>query len=257
VNASIRLTGPRKHLAGVLGVAFILLLWQAAAWTLPDFLMPGGPAVLARLGEDLGKTAFHQSLAGTMGRLGAGYGLALAAGIGFGMVAALLSFFREVLRGAIVILQSIPSIAWVPLFLIVMGFGSGPIVVVVALSAFFPAALSAMNATESVQRVYVSAARVMGATPWGLVRRVYLPAVMPELVTGAQLAFGNAWRALISAEMLIGFGKGLGRSLAYSGEIADMAGVMTNILVIAIMAALIDQVALERLKHRLLHYQYV
>ncbi len=73
-------------------------------------------------------------------------------------------FFREVLRSAIVILQSIPSIAWVPLFLIVMGFGSTPIIVVVALSAFFPAALSVMNATESVQRVHVSAARVMGAT---------------------------------------------------------------------------------------------
>ncbi|MNT79747.1 putative aliphatic sulfonates transport permease protein SsuC [compost metagenome] len=97
----------------------------------------------------------------------------------------------------------------------------------------------------------------MGATRWGLVKRVYLPAVMPELITGAQLAFGNAWRALISAEMLIGFGKGLGRSLAYSGEIADMTGVMTNILVIAVLAALIDQFVLENLKHRLLRYQYV
>ena len=61
------------------------------------------------------------------------------------------------------------------------------------------------------------------------VKRVYLPAVMPELITGAQLAFGNAWRALISAEMLIGFGKGLGRSLAYlslihiCGESASLA----------------------------------
>src|SRR3546814_1607888 len=79
-----------------------------------------------------------------------------------------------------------------------MGFGNTPIIVVVALAAFFPAALSVMNATESVQRVHVSAARVMGATPWGLIKRVYLPAVMPELITGAQLAFGNAWRALIS-----------------------------------------------------------
>ena len=219
--------------------------------------MPGVPAVLERLGQDLGKPAFHQSLAGTLGRLGAGYSLALLAGIGFGLLAATLSFLREVLRSAIVILQAIPSIAWVPLFLIVMGFGNTPIIAVVSMSAFFPAALSVLNATESVQRVHVSAARVMGATSWGMVKRVYLPAVMPELITGAQLAFGNAWRALISAEMLVGFGKGLGRSLAYSGEIADMAGVMSNILVIAILAALIDQLVLERLKHYLLRYQYV
>jgi NitT/TauT family transport system permease protein len=252
-----RVTGLRKHLATVLGIVFIFLLWQAAAWSLPGFLMPGVPAVLERLGNDLGKPAFHQSLAGTLGRLGAGYSLALLAGIGFGLLAAMLSFLREVLRSAIVILQAIPSIAWVPLFLIVMGFGNTPIIAVVAMSAFFPAALSVLNATESVQRVHVSAARVMGASPWGMVKRVYLPAVMPELITGAQLAFGNAWRALISAEMLVGFGKGLGRSLAYSGEIADMAGVMSNILVIAILAALIDQLVLERLKHYLLRYQYI
>jgi len=257
LSTSTRVTGLRKYLAGVLGIAFILLLWQAAAWSLPDFLMPGVPAVLRRLVEELGKDSFHQSLAGTLGRLGLGYGLALLAGIGFGLVAALLYFFREVLRSAIVILQAIPSIAWVPLFLIVLGFGNAPIIIVVALAAFFPSALSVMNATESVQRVHVSAARVMGATPWDLVKRVYLPAVMPELITGAQLAFGNAWRALISAEMLVGFGKGLGRTLAYSGEIADMTGVMTNILVIAVLAALIDQFVLENLKHRLLRYQYV
>ncbi len=114
-----------------------------------------------------------------------------------------------------------------------------------------------MNATESVQKVHISAARVMGASRWGLVRRVYLPAVMPELITGAQLAFGNAWRALISVEMLVDFGKGLGRSLSFSGDTGDMTGVMANILVIAILAALIDQLVLERIKHRLLRYQYV
>ena len=74
---------------------------------------------------------------------------------------------------------------------------------------------------------------------------------------GAQLAFGNAWRELISAEMLIGFGPGLGRSLAYSGEIADMVGVMMNILVIASLATMIDQVVLEKFKQRMLRYQYV
>ncbi|SDV51506.1 ABC transporter permease [Chitinasiproducens palmae] len=252
-----RLSPTNKRLAAALGVALILLLWQCAAWVLPAFLMPGIPAVLQRLSTELGRPAFYQALGGTLGRLAVGYGVALAFGVAFGLLAAVQSFFREVLRGAIVVLQSIPSIAWVPLFLIALGFGSLPIIVVVALAAFFPAALSVMNATESVQRVHVSAARVMGASAGGLVRRVYLPAVMPSLITGAQLAFGNAWRALISAEMLVGFGKGLGRTLQYSGEIADMAGVMSNILVIALLAALIDQLILEALKHRLLRYQYV
>jgi NitT/TauT family transport system permease protein len=252
-----RLSGFQKKLAMAMAVAFILLLWQISAWILPDFLMPGVPTVMARLWEEIQSPNFRAALWGSLVRLSGGYGAAMVFGIAFGLVGAVMYFFREVLKSAIIILQSIPSIAWVPLFLILMGFGNLPIIVVVAIAAFFPAALSVMNATESVQQVHVSAARVMGATRWDMLKRVYLPAVMPELITGAQLAFGNAWRALISAEMLVGFGKGLGRSLSYAGETADMVGVMTNILAIAILAPLIDQLILEKMKHRLLRYQYV
>ena len=84
-----------------------------------------------------------------------GYGAALFFGIGFGLVGAVLFFFREVLKSVIIILQSIPSIAWVPLFLIMMGFGNLPIIIVVALSAFFPAALSVMNADGTKNRFLV------------------------------------------------------------------------------------------------------
>lgn len=257
MSTTTRLSGIHKKLAFALAVVLILLGWQIAAWILPDFLMPDVPVVIKRLGEELQSESFRAALWGSLFRLGTGYGAALLFGIGFGLIGAVLFFFREVLKSAIIILQSIPSIAWVPLFLIMMGFGNLPMIVVVAVAAFFPAALSVMNATESVQKVHVAAARVMGASRWDMLRRVYLPAVMPELITGAQLAFGNAWRALISCEMLIGFGKGLGRSLSYAGETADMVGVMTSILTIAILAPLIDQLVLENLKHRVLRYQYV
>ncbi|HBP31477.1 MAG: ABC transporter permease [Advenella sp.] len=257
MSNNTRIGGFKKPLAVMLAIAFILLVWQLVALTLPDFLMPGILPVLERLSESIRSGEFYSGLAGSLARLGTGYGIALICGIAFGLLAASLNFFREVLRNVIVILQSLPSIAWVPLFLIVWGFGNKPMIVVVALAAFFPAALSVMNATESVHKVHISAARVMGASRWGLVRRVYLPAVMPELITGAQLAFGNAWRALISVEMLVDFGKGLGRSLSFAGDTGDMTGVMANILVIAILAALIDQLILERIKHRLLRYQYV
>ncbi|MBW6494814.1 MAG: ABC transporter permease subunit, partial [Burkholderiaceae bacterium] len=192
MSAGIRLGAQQRRLAMGLAIGAILLLWQIAAWALPDFLMPGVVTVLVRLWQDVQTEPFRSALGGSLARLGIGYGAALLLGIGFGMAGAVFFFFREVLKSAIIILQSIPSIAWVPLLLILMGFGDLPIMVVVAIAAFFPAALSVMNATESVQTVHVSAARVMGASRRNLLARVYLPAVMPELLTGAQLAFGNA-----------------------------------------------------------------
>ncbi|SDL37510.1 NitT/TauT family transport system permease protein [Modicisalibacter muralis] len=254
---SAQASGVRSKSAYLVAIVIILFFWQVAAWFLPDFLMPNVPAAFVRLWQELNSSEFYEGLANSMSRLGIGYGLALLFGIVLGLLGGTLNAVRSPLKAAIIILQSIPSIAWVPLFLILMGFGNLPIIVVVAIGAFFPTALSVMNATESVEKVHISAARVMGASRSQLLRRVYFPAVTPELITGAQLAFGNAWRALISAEMIVGFSAGLGRSLAYSGEIADMTGVMTNILVIAVLAAVIDQVILESIKHRLLRYQYL
>lgn len=250
-------SGTVSKRAYLLAIALILFFWQVAAWSLPDYLMPDVPHALLRLWHELHSASFYESLGGSMYRLTIGYGAALISGVILGLFGGTLHAVRNTLKAAIIILQSIPSIAWVPLFLILMGFGNLPIIVVVAVGAFFPTALSVMNATEGVQRVHISAARVMGASRLQMLRRVYFPAVTPELITGAQLAFGNAWRALISAEMIVGFTAGLGKSLAYSGEIADMTGVMMNILVIAILAAVIDQVLLERIKHRLLRYQYL
>lgn len=257
MRTQTRITGYRKGLASLLAIAFILFMWQVAAWVLPDFLMPDVPGVVARLWSEIWNPEYQAAVLGSLRRLGAGYAAALLFGIGFGLLGGVLFFFRAVLKSAIIILQSIPSIAWVPLLLILFGFGDLPIIIDVAIAASFPAALSVMNATESVQEVQVNAARVMGASRWDMIRRVYLPAVMPELITGAQLAFGNAWRALIAAEMVVGFGKGLGRSLSYAGETADMAGVMMNILAIGILAPVIDRLLLENLKHKVLRYQYV
>src|SRR3546814_2443443 len=82
----------------VIAMALILLFWQAAAWTLPDFLMPGVPAVAVRLWHDIQTEEFRQILSGSLGRLGIGYGFALLFGIGFGLVGGVLLFFREVLK---------------------------------------------------------------------------------------------------------------------------------------------------------------
>ena len=116
-----RLTGPKKYLAVVLAILFILLIWQIAAWSLPAFLMPGIPVVFERLLTTVQEPAFREGLYGSMSRLGSGYSFALLFGIGFGLVGGVLFFFREILRSAIVILQSIPSIAWVPLQALLFG----------------------------------------------------------------------------------------------------------------------------------------
>lgn len=241
----------------LLAIATLFLIWEGVSFLLPSYLLPDVPHVFARLWEEIRKGEFLVSLGNSFMRLGIGYPLACCLGGILGLFAGLSKRFAHYLRSIITILQSIPPITWIPFLVILFGFGNLPIVIVIVIAAFFPMALSVMNGTEGVERTHLEVARVMGASKKELLARVYLPETLPSFITGAQVAFGNAWRSLIAAEMVGGAASGLGWSISYSGEIADMSGVLMNIVVIGTIASFLDHVLLEQIKRRLLHWRYV
>src|SRR5690606_42123572 len=95
-----RLSPAARKLAMLIAIAAILLFWQMAAWTLPDFLMLGVPKVLVRVWHDIQTAEFRAILAGRMGRLGVGYGFALLFVIGSGLAWGMLVVCRSVLKFA-------------------------------------------------------------------------------------------------------------------------------------------------------------
>jgi NitT/TauT family transport system permease protein len=247
----------RKVLPYAIAFLTIYLGWQIAAWIFPAYLIPAPSQVITRLMRELGREAFQTTIARTFIRLAAGFVLACALGLVIGLASGVCSFFRRYSRAVVSILQSVPPIAWVPLFILVLGFGDAPIILVILISAFFPMALSVMNAVEQVDSVRVDVARLMGANKNQLITKVYAPEVIPAIITGAQVGFGNAWRSLIAAEMVGGVNVGLGWFINFSGEIADMVGVLIGIFVIGLFSALLDGFVLERVKRRLLKWKYL
>ena len=231
--------------------------WQVAAWVFPAYLIPSPRQVILRLVKELSRDAFRTTLARTFVRLALGFSLACMLGLVIGLVSGVWSFFGRYSRAVISILQSVPPIAWVPLFIILLGFGDSPIILVILIAAFFPMAVSVMNAVEQVDPVRIDVARLMGADKTQLITRVYAPEVIPAIMTGAQVGFGNAWRSLIAAEMVGGVNVGLGWFINFSGEVADMVGVLSGIFVIGFISALLDSYVLERMKRRLLRWKYL
>lgn len=234
-------------------VAVLTLMgtWWIVSAQLPAFIMPPLQVVLPRLVKELSSPAYLAAVGVSLQRLMVGYSAALLSGLVVGMIGSAWTPFRLYARAMISILQSVPPIAWVPLLIIVFGFGNMPIIVVIAISSFFPVALSVMDGAQLVDKKYVEAAAVMGANKWQTISTVYAPAVMPALITGAQVGFGNAWRSLIAAEMVGGVNIGLGWSITYAGEVADMSGVLAGIVTIGGLAAFLDRVVINNLKRRL------
>ncbi|MCI3922258.1 ABC transporter permease [Paenibacillus sp. TRM 82003] len=220
-------------------------------------IIPSIGEVVERLFRSLSDEEFWKSVGSSLYRLGVGYPLACLLGGFFGLLAGLYPGFAKYLRRLIAFLQSIPPITWLPFLIVILGFGNVPIIVVVTIASFFPMALSVMNGAEGVSRTHLEVAKVLGANKEQLLRKVYLPETLPSFITGAQVAFGNAWRSLIAAEMVGGVAIGLGFATRFAGEVADMEGMLTYIVVIGILASVLDQVVLERLKRVLLKWRYV
>jgi NitT/TauT family transport system permease protein len=239
-------------------IAFLTIFagWQIAAVVFPSYLIPSPRQVLLRLGKELGRGAFLTTIARTFARLAVGFSLACVLGLFVGLLSGVSLFFRRYSRAVVSILQSVPPIAWVPLFIILLGFGDYPIILVILISAFFPMAVSVMNAVEQVEPLRIDVARLLGARRSQLITKVYAPEVIPSVITGAQVGFGNAWRSLIAAEMVGGVNVGLGWFINFSGEVADMVGVLSGIFVIGFFSAVLDGYVLERLKRRLLKWKY-
>ncbi|GAX89078.1 taurine ABC transporter permease [Effusibacillus lacus] len=219
--------------------------------------MPGIPKVFGRLLEAVTEPDFLASLNDSLFRLLVGYPTACLLGGLLGLLAGLFRGFAVYLRSLIAILQSIPPITWIPFLIILIGFGNAPIITVIIIASFFPMALSVMNATEGVVRTHLEVAKVLGATKGQLLKKVYLPETLPAFITGAQVAFGNAWRSLIASEMVGGAATGLGFSIRFAGEVAQMGDVLLYIVIIGTIAILFDLVVLEGLKRRLLKWRYV
>jgi NitT/TauT family transport system permease protein len=245
----------RGRLAVLAAALSLLGIWQVASLFMDPWLLPGVPATMIRLAKLIRQPAFASALRESLLRLAVGYGVAMVLGGLLGLLAGISKSFAGYLRSLIAILQSIPPITWAPFLIILMGFGNGPVIIIVGLASFFPMALSVMNATEGTNRTHLELARVLGASRWQLLAKVYAPEALPAFVTGAQLAFGNAWRSLVAGEMVVGATKGLGGSIKFAGEVADMAGVLAGIVIIGVIASVIDHVVLEQVKRRLLRYR--
>ena len=92
MSTPVLFAGAGRKTAMALAVVFILLLWQVAAWSLPDFLMPDVHQVFVRLWEEIQSADFRAALAGSLSRLGIGYGSALVFGVVFGLFGAVLLY---------------------------------------------------------------------------------------------------------------------------------------------------------------------
>jgi NitT/TauT family transport system permease protein len=226
----------------VLAIAIVIGGWQLAVWShwKPEFLVPSPFTVLDRLIHEPG-TMLTASLV-TLRRGLQGFVIAMVIGGVVGIAVARVKVLRAAIGSMITGLQTMPSVAWVPLAIILFKEGQGTVTFVVVIGAAPSIANGIINGVDHVPPLLLRAGRVLGARGLAALRHVVIPAALPAVVGGLKQGWAFAWRSLMAAELIGGLSGrlGIGQLLNGAGTQADYVGVFEAMIVILIIGILVD-----------------
>ncbi len=222
--------------AGAVGsLVVVLVAWEAAARSgiVTAFLLPPLSVVLGRVWEDLVTGDLAVNLGLTLYRALVGFAIAAAAGVALGIVMARRPWVRWFFDPIISVGFPMPKIAFLPIFMLWLGLYDVSKISMVVFNAIFPVVAATMAAAEGVDRHLLWSARSLGASERQLLREIILPAALPQILTGLQVALPISMIVEIVTEMLMG-GAGLGGAMIAASRFADSPGVFAGIVEIAV-----------------------
>ncbi|MEI7803773.1 MAG: ABC transporter permease [Hyphomicrobiales bacterium] len=146
----------------------------------------------------------------TLYRMLFGFGLAVAIGLPLGILMGRFRAIEQFFMPLASALMPIPSLAWVPIFILWFGLGNTTTILIVFYAALFPMLLNAWTGVRSVNQIWLRAAGAMGADENSLFWKVIIPGASPFIITGLRQAFLRSWIAVVGAELIATSDWGLG-----------------------------------------------
>ncbi len=192
-------------------------------------------AELAQSGELL------RHVIATLLRVTVGFGFGTVAGTLLGAIAGYSALVRRVIDPSLQGLRAVPSIAWIPLFILWLGIFETSKVALIAVGVFFPIYLGVMGAVLSVDRKIVEVGRAFRLSGVAMVRRILLPAVLPAYVVSIRAGLGLGWMFVIAAEFM-GASEGLGYLLIDGQQLGKPAEIVAAILAFAVLGKATDAI---------------
>ena len=225
-----------------LSVLVVALLWfvatrgtnQASVLSFPS------PASVAEILQQHWLTLL-EAAGITLARVLAGSGLGAAAGIALGVLCCRFPTLFKLAHPLIEIVRPVPPIALTPFFILWLGLGTLAQISLIALGAFMIAFVSTTGAIANLDQIYERAYLLLGGTRAGLVRAVWLPAIMPELTSAFRIILATAFALTVAAEYL-GAQGGLGYIIRNARTLLDTSSILVAAAALGVSSFLLDAV---------------
>ncbi len=228
----------------LMAVGLVLVAWQLVVWSgwRPEYVLPGPITTLQAVWEMMGTDRFWSAIATTLTRAVAGFALALLIGTTLGILVARIRPLRLAVGALITGLQTMPSISWFPLAILLFGINEQAILFVVVLGAAPSIANGVISGIDQVPPAFWRLGHVLGAGPVAMYRNIILPAALPGYVSGLTQGWAFAWRSLMAGELLVIIAErpSLGAQLEFARQLAKAPQLLGTMLVILIIGMLVD-----------------
>lgn len=242
----------------LLGAALPIILiavWEMLSRTgvVPAYQLPAPSVIL----ETILGLAADESLWGHIGitvyRVFFGFLIGTVFAVILGSIVGLYGKAEQIFDPMIQAFRSIPSLAWVPLFILWMGIGEPSKVTMIAVGVFFPVYLNVVSGIGGVDRKLIEVGKMYGLNTFQLIKRVILPASLPSFLTGLRSGLGLGWMFVVAAE-LMGASTGLGYLLVLGQNTLSPETILASIVLFAIIGKLSDWI-LKTVEEKSLHWQ--
>ncbi len=231
------------------------LLVVAAAYELvarsgyfPAVLLPTLPGVARALFAMISDGTLVRHAGATLARVLAGFTAAVAAGVPLGIAMARSRGVENFVLPLASALMPIPSLAWVPVFILWFGLGDAVTVAIVFYAALFPMMLNTWTGVRAVNPLWLRAAQAMGAGEQALFWKVIIPGASPLIITGLRQAFVRSWIAVVGAEMLAASDWGLGWIIFDAKEFLNADVMLASLAVIGAIGYIFERLVFGSLE---------
>ncbi|MGQ0525965.1 MAG: ABC transporter permease [Betaproteobacteria bacterium] len=238
--------------AGWLIAPFLVVgtVWEivARAGIFPPKLFPSLATVFEAFVRLSASGLLWANTEGTLVRLALGFLLAAVVGVLLGIAMGRYRLVEDVFLPLVSIGYPIPGLAYAPLFVLWFGLGDLPTILLVGVASSFAVIINTWKGVRAVNKIWIRAAEVMGASDRQLFRHVILPGSLPYILTGMRLGLAQAWRILVAVEMLTAVPMGLGWMIFGAQEFLNTDVMLAGVAAIGIIGLLLEKQVFERLE---------
>ena len=220
--------------------------WFRASGRISDTLAPPS-AWAAAFAASVADGSLAQATVETFGTMLTGLAIGVSLGLAGGILIGTMRAADDTSSLTVEMLRPIPSVALLPLALMIFGFGFKMEVFVVAFATFWPFLILSQSAVRQVERGLIEVSRAIGLTRTGTAVKIILPAAAPRLMTAFRLAAGIALVVAITCEIAAN-PQGLGHALMLAQETLRPARMFAFLIWIGVLGLVINTglLSLER-----------